>query len=220
MFERFDDGARRAVVLAQEEARLLGHNWIGTEHLLLGVLALDGPVSDALEQLGVSTQAVRDQIEEMVGPVDDPPSRHIPFTPRAKAVLELSLREALRLGDRSIGAAHVLLGLLREGQGMACQALLVLGVDPEHLRSVVEDVADERSAGATGRSAAAAIAIDDTQAVLTTLRDALGDDLRILRISVSGPDEIRAAVRAGHGDDVLSVMVVRRDGRWTLGGTS
>src|SRR5215216_5611736 len=99
MFERFDGGARRTVVLAQEQARLLGHNWIGTEHLLLGLLAFEGRVSDALEQQGMSWESVRNQIEGMVGTVDDSPGRHIPFTPRAKTVLELSLREALRLGD-------------------------------------------------------------------------------------------------------------------------
>jgi ATP-dependent Clp protease ATP-binding subunit ClpA len=170
--------------------------------------------------VGASLEAVRNQIEEILGPGGDPPAGHIPFTPRAKAVLELSLREALRLGDLAIGPSHVLLGLLREGQGVACQALLVLGVDLERLRDLAEDVADERSTERAGRSPASTIAIDDAQTVLTTLRDALGEDVRIHQLSVASPNEIRAAVRAGGGGEASLVIVVLRDGRWSVEGRS
>src|SRR3712207_808519 len=144
MFERFDHTGRRVVVLAQEQARLLGHNYIGTEHLLLGVVASGGPLADALEEHGVTLASVSYYVEEIVGPVAGPATGHIPFTPRAKEVLELSLREALRLGHRPIGAPHVLLGLLREGQGVACQALAMLGADLRRLQRVAERVAGDR----------------------------------------------------------------------------
>jgi len=116
MFERFTDRARRVVVLAQEEARLLNHNYIGTEHLLLGLIREgDGVAAEALESLGISLDAVRQQVEEIIGQGQQAPSGHIPFTPRAKKVLELSLREATQLGQDHIGAEHILLGLVREG---------------------------------------------------------------------------------------------------------
>src|SRR5829696_3245407 len=118
MFERFTDRARRVVVLAQEEARLLDHNYIGTEHILLGLVHEGGGVAaQALTQLGVSLEAVRDQVKEIIGRGAEAPTGHIPFTPRAKKVLELSLREALELGHNYIGTEHILLGLLREGEG-------------------------------------------------------------------------------------------------------
>ena len=125
MFERFTDRARRVVVLAQEEARLLNHNYIGTEHILLGLIHEgEGVAAKALESLGISLEAVRSQVEEIIGQGGSSPSGHIPFTPRAKKVLELSLREALQLGHNYIGTEHILLGLIREGEGVAAQVLV------------------------------------------------------------------------------------------------
>jgi Clp amino terminal domain, pathogenicity island component len=138
MFERFTDRARRVVVLAQEEARFLNHNYIGTEHILLGLIHEgEGVAAQALEQLGVSLEAVRAQVEEVIGRGTDAPTGHIPFTPRAKKVLELSLREALQLGHNYIGTEHILLGLLREGQGVGAQVLGELGADLTRVRQVV-----------------------------------------------------------------------------------
>src|SRR5437899_206239 len=130
MFERFTDRARRVVVLAQEEARLLNHNYIGTEHILLGLIHEgEGVAAKALESLGISLEAVRNQVEEIIGQGGSSPSGHIPFTPRAKKVLELSLREALQLGHNYIGTEHILLGLIREGEGVAAQVPVKLGAD-------------------------------------------------------------------------------------------
>jgi len=138
MFERFTDRARRVVVLAQEEARMLSHNYIGTEHLLLGLLHEDqGMAAQVLGEMGVSLIAVREQVLEIIGAGESAPSGHIPFTPRAKKVLELSLREALQLGTDYIGTEHLLLGLLREGEGVAPQILVKLG---KNLNTVRESV--------------------------------------------------------------------------------
>ncbi len=138
MFERFTDRARRVVVLAQEEARLLNHNYIGTEHILLGLIHEgEGVAAKALESLGISLEAVRAQVEEIIGQGGQAPSGHIPFTPRAKKVLELSLREALQLGHNYIGTEHILLGLIREGEGVAAQVLVKLGADLSRVRQQV-----------------------------------------------------------------------------------
>ena len=138
MFERFTDRARRVVVLAQEEARLLNHNYIGTEHILLGLIHEgEGVAAKALESLGISLEAVRAQVEEIIGQGQSAPTGHIPFTPRAKKVLELSLREALQLGHNYIGTEHILLGLIREGEGVAAQVLVKLGADLSRVRQQV-----------------------------------------------------------------------------------
>jgi ATP-dependent Clp protease ATP-binding subunit ClpC len=138
LFERFTDRARRVVVLAQEEARLLNHNYIGTEHILLGLIHEgEGVAAKALESLGISLEAVRNQVEEIIGQGGSSPSGHIPFTPRAKKVLELSLREALQLGHNYIGTEHILLGLIREGEGVAAQVLVKLGADLSRVRQQV-----------------------------------------------------------------------------------
>ncbi len=138
MFERFTDRARRVVVLAQEEARMLSHNYIGTEHILLGLIHEgDGIAAKALESLSISLEAVRAQVEEIIGQGQQAPSGHIPFTPRAKKVLELSLREALQLGHNYIGTEHILLGLIREGEGVAAQVLQKLGADLNRVRQQV-----------------------------------------------------------------------------------
>ena len=125
-------------MLAQEEARLLNHNYIGTEHILLGLIHEgEGVAAKALEQLGISLEAVRTQVEEIIGQGGSSPSGHIPFTPRAKKVLELSLREALQLGHNYIGTEHILLGLIREGEGVAAQVLVKLGADLSRVRQQV-----------------------------------------------------------------------------------
>ena len=138
MFERFTDRARRVVVLAQEEARMLNHNYIGTEHILLGLIHEgEGVAAKALEGMGISLDGVRGQVEEIIGQGQQAPSGHIPFTPRAKKVLELSLREALQLGHNYIGTEHILLGLIREGEGVAAQVLVKLGADLSRVRNTV-----------------------------------------------------------------------------------
>ncbi len=141
MFERFTDRARRVVVLAQDEARLLKHNYIGTEHLLLGLIHEGaGVAAGALESLGISLEMVRQQVEEIIGVGHEVSSGHIPFTPRAKKVLELSLREALDIGHNYIGTEHILLGLIREGHGVAAQVLVSLGADLDRVRQQVIDL--------------------------------------------------------------------------------
>ena len=138
MFERFTDRARRVVVLASEEARMLSHNYIGTEHILLGLIHEgEGLAAKALEQLGITLESVRAQVEEVIGQGQQAPTGHIPFTPRAKKVLELSLREALQLGHSYISTEHILLGLIREGEGVAVQVLLKQGADLGRVRQQV-----------------------------------------------------------------------------------
>ncbi len=138
MFERFTDRARRVVVLAQDEARMLNHNYIGTEHILLGLIHEgEGVAAKALESLDISLDAVRQQVEEIIGQGQQAPSGHIPFTRRAKKVLELSLRESLQLGHNYIGTEHILLGLIREGDGVAAQVLVRLGADLNRVRQQV-----------------------------------------------------------------------------------
>ncbi|NHN55348.1 ATP-dependent Clp protease ATP-binding subunit [Calidifontibacter sp. DB0510] len=138
MFERFTDRARRVVVLAQEEARMLNHNYIGTEHILLGLIHEgEGVAAQALESLGISLEAVREQVQEIIGPSHQTQSGHIPFTPRAKKVLELSLREGLQLNHSYIGTEHILLGLIREGEGVAAQVLVKMGADLPRVRQQV-----------------------------------------------------------------------------------
>ena len=138
MFERFTDRARRVVVLAQEEAKMLNHNYIGTEHILLGLIHEgEGVAAKALESLGISLDAVREQVQDIIGQGQQQPTGHIPFTPRAKKVLELSLREALQLGHNYIGTEHILLGLIREGEGVAAQVLTKLGADLNRVRQQV-----------------------------------------------------------------------------------
>ncbi len=152
MFERFTDRARRVVVLAQEEARLLNHNYIGTEHLLLGLVhSGEGIGAQALADLGVSLQGVRREVEEIIGTGGSAPEGgHIPFTPRAKKVLELALREALNLGHNYIGTEHILLGLVREGEGVAAQVLIRRGLDLATVRAKVLELLGQLAAGEPG----------------------------------------------------------------------
>ena len=169
MFERFTDRARRVVVQAQEESRRLNHNYIGTEHLLLGVLREDEGVAAALAALEVGLDPARELVAEIVGRGRQAPSGHIPFTPRAKKVLELSLREALRLGHPYIGPEHILLGLLTEGQGVAVEVLRVLGAPPERVRAQVlelvplagEEPGDRPDPSRSGRLLVTAAKLDE-----------------------------------------------------------
>jgi ATP-dependent Clp protease ATP-binding subunit ClpA len=148
MFERFTDRARRVVVLAQEEARMLNHGYIGTEHILLGLIhEADGVAAKALESLSISLEVVRREVELIIGQGKEPPRGHIPFTPRAKKVLEFSLREALVLGHNYIGTEHIVLGLIREGEGVAAQVLVKLGGDLETVRQRVIDVLEQEPPG-------------------------------------------------------------------------
>jgi ATP-dependent Clp protease ATP-binding subunit ClpC len=145
MFERFTDRARNVVVLAQQEARLLKHNYIGTEHILLGLVReSDGLAAKALESLGIGLEAVREQVEEIIGRGQKSPSGNISFTPRGKKVLELSLREALQFGHNYIGTEHILLGIIREGEGVAAQVLVNLGGDLKTVRQQVIQLLKEK----------------------------------------------------------------------------
>ena len=138
MFERFTDRARRVVVLAQEEARMLNHNYIGTEHILLGLIHEgEGVAAKALESLGISLDAVRQQVEEIIGQGQQAPSGHIPFTPRAKKVLELASRESRDLSHNYVGTEHILLGLMREGDGVGAQVLKRAGAEQPAVRHQV-----------------------------------------------------------------------------------
>ena len=156
MFERFTDRARRVLVLAQEEARLLNHSFIGTEHILLGLIHEgEGLAAKALESLGISLEAVREKVEETIGPAGSAPTGSPPFTPRAKKVLELSLREALQLGHNYIGTEHLVLGLVREGNGVAAQVLRSLGADlPRVRQQVIQLLSGYQSRETAGPTAA------------------------------------------------------------------
>ena len=153
MFERFTDRARRVVVLAQEESQRLSHNYIGSEHLLLGLLAeREGVAARALESLNVTLTAAREQVEEIIGPGQQTPRGHIPFTPRAKKILELALREALTMGSEVINTEHLLLGLIDEGDGVGAQILQRLGATAQAVREAVARLisADPEAAEVTG----------------------------------------------------------------------
>ena len=174
MFERFTDRARRVVVLAQEEARMLNHNYIGTEHILLGLIHEgEGVAAKGLESLGISLEAVRSQVEEIIGQGQQAPSGHIPFTPRAKKVLELSLREALQLGHNYIGTEHILLGLIREGEGVAAQVLVKLGADLSRVRQQVIQLLS----GYQGKEAVAAGGPAEGQPSTSLVLDQFGRNL-------------------------------------------
>ncbi|MBW3538303.1 hypothetical protein KY386_02305 [Candidatus Parcubacteria bacterium] len=146
MFDRFTSQARRVVILAQEEGWLLNHSYVGTEHLLLGLIHEgDSAAAKALEELGVSLESVRDQVEQITGRGESVPSGHIPFTAQAKNVLELALREALEFDHQFIGPAHILFGIVRRGDGTAINILSNLGVDLDRVRNgVLNRLAMER----------------------------------------------------------------------------
>jgi ATP-dependent Clp protease ATP-binding subunit ClpC len=174
MFERFTDRARQVVVLAQEEARMFNHDYIGTEHILLGLIRQDdGVAARALESLGISLEAVHQQVEEITGRGEHEPSGHIPFTSPAKAVLELSLREALQLGHNYIGTEHILLGLIREGDGVAGQVLVKLGGDLNRIRQQVIQLLQ----GSPGEEPAAAGPLSETAPFASLVLDQFGRNL-------------------------------------------
>jgi ATP-dependent Clp protease ATP-binding subunit ClpA len=174
MFERFTDRARRVVVLAQEEARMLNHNYIGTEHILLGLAHEgEGVAAKALESLGISLDAVRQQVEEIIGQGQQALSGHIPFTPRAKEVLELSRREASQLGHNYIGTEHILLGLVREGDGVAAQVLVKLGADLKTVRQQVIQLIGGKRPEAGGRVPREGAVVTEVQARLNAVEGSL-----------------------------------------------
>jgi ATP-dependent Clp protease ATP-binding subunit ClpA len=147
VFERFTERARQVVVSAQDEARALDHNYIGTEHILLALLREgQGLAAEVLGALGISHEKVRDQVTQIVGRGDEVTTGQIPFTPRATKVLEFSSREALAREDACVGTEHLLLGLVRENDGVAARILLVLGADPERVRGAVKGAVDDGSA--------------------------------------------------------------------------
>jgi ATP-dependent Clp protease ATP-binding subunit ClpA len=179
MLERFTDRARRVVRLAEEEARRLDHNYIGTEHILLGLIREgEGVAAKALESLGISLDAVRQQVEEIIGRGQQAPFDFIPFTPRAKKVLELSLRESQQLGHNYIGTEHILLGLIREGDGVAAQVLVKLGADLNRVRQqVIQLIAAQQQPGHL--PAREGVPVTEVQARLDAIEGRLGaiDDL-------------------------------------------
>ena len=201
MFEKFTDRARRVVALAQEEARMLGHDYIGTEHLLLGLIHEgEGVAVRALGSLGISLEAVRQQVQEIIGQGQRSPSGVIPFTLRAKKALELSLREALRDRDQ-ISTGHILLGLIREGDGVAAQVLVKLGADLNRIRQEVFRLIhggqgeDPWSAGARPRGSATdhlAYRINGIESRVSALEfrsDAIESRLSVLEFRIgAGPD--------------------------------
>jgi ATP-dependent Clp protease ATP-binding subunit ClpC len=172
MFERFTDRARRVVALAQDEARRLNHDYIGTEHILLGLIHEGGGVAaGALESLGISLHVVRQEVEQIIGRGRQAPSGPIPFTPRAKKVLELSLREALQIGHNYIGTEHILLGLIREGDGVAAQVLVKLGADLNRVRPrVIELISGQEP---DRRLPQEGVPVADIQARLDAIEDRL-----------------------------------------------
>jgi ATP-dependent Clp protease ATP-binding subunit ClpC len=203
MFERFTDRARRVVVLAQEEARLLNHDHIGTEHILLGLVHEgDGVAARALTELGISLEAVRAEVEEIIGRGTEPAGGQIPFTPRAKKVLELSLREAMALGHNYIGTEHILLGLIREGEGVAAQVLQKLGADLNRVRQTViqllegwSDVAESSGGEHVGAYVE----------VTTSPTEAIGENAPLCPNCFAGLDDtlaVRVVEATGEGESV------------------
>jgi hypothetical protein len=217
MFERFTNQARRVVVLAQEEARILNHNYIGTEHLLLGLLRENmGSAARALESMGVTLDAARNEVVASIGRGKAEPSGHIPFTPRAKKSLELSLREALKLGDGYIGTGHLLLGLIHQGDNMALKVLGKLGTDPNELQDrVIAELRDnpegnvaraEKGDVARGEGFARARLKVSVGPEVRGLLEGIGDRLSAIeqRLGITRPN-----VAALHEMDERIVQVVR-----------
>ena len=220
MFERFTDEARRVVVLAQEEARLLNHNYIGTEHLLLGLAHEgEGVAAKALESLGISLEAVRAQVEEIIGQGQSAPVGHIPFTPRAKKVFELSLREALQLGHNYMGTEHLLLGLIREGEGVAAQVLVKLGSDLPRVRQQVLQLLSRYAGGEAAAEPAGARTRLVRMTVPAELREAeeqLGQVRQEKKAAIDAEDFERAAALRDQERQLLR-RVAEQERAWTAG---
>lgn len=205
MFERFTDRARRVVVLAQEDARGLHHAYIGTEHLLLGLIHEgEGLAAKALSDIGVTAEAARERVLKTVGPGEQLPSGHMPYTPRAKKVLEYALREALQLGHNYIGTEHMLLALLREGEGVGCQVLGQLGVLPSELRRSLLELMGRPPGRLEGSGAVGARLRDRLKRML--------DDVDAGMVVVGFEDVVMERVAAGDGaaaDEVKETLSVR-----------
>jgi len=206
MFERFTERARQVVVLAQEEARALHHNYIGTEHILLGLLREgEGLAARVLLSLGVSLEQVRAQVARPLSPSDEVTTGQIPFTPRAKKVLELALREALALGHNYIGTAHVLLGLVREDEGVAVRVLLDLDAEPEKIRNAViallPDAEEQEQRQATA-------AITRSEFTVTASPD---QELRRLLVAAAGHALSNGREEFGLADLLAAAEKARRD---------
>jgi ATP-dependent Clp protease ATP-binding subunit ClpA len=200
MFERFTDQARRAVVLAQEEARLLNHNYIGTEHLLLGLLHEgEGTAARALESMGITAEAARSVVEARVGRGTGQPSGHIPFTPAAKKSLEGSLREAVGLGHDYIGTGHILLAIIRTGEGVAVEALVSLGVDLDQVRERVgQRLAEETERQPAGGLRRVTARQEQRHGEIVALLDAIDDRLSTIEQHLG---ITRAEAEPGPGTD-------------------
>jgi len=210
VFERFTDRARRSVVFAQEEARLLNHNYIGTEHILLGLLrGEEGVAATALKTLGVSLEATRLRVEEIIGEGREMPPGHIPFTPRAKKVLELSLREALQLGHNYIGTEHILLGLIREDEGVAAQVLKELGADLDRVRQTVIQLLSGYAAGSEGPSVEGEAEMAELTSEVARSSEPLGDDAPTCPNCFGALDETLAVrvLETTAEDEPLSVRI-------------
>jgi ATP-dependent Clp protease ATP-binding subunit ClpA len=216
MFERFTDRARRSLFLSQEEARRLNHNYVGTEHLLLGLVSEgQGVAAKALESLGIRLEAVRAQVEEIIGQGQRAPTGHIPFIPRAKKVLELSLREATQLGHNYIGTEHLLLGLIREGEGVAAQVLVKLGADRSRVRQQVIQLLTDYGGGMEPGAR--------TQLVRMTmpedLRQANDQLARVRREKEEAIDrqDFERAAALRDAEKQLLTRLAKREQEWTAG---
>jgi ATP-dependent Clp protease ATP-binding subunit ClpA len=216
VFERFTDRARRVVVLAQEEARLLNHNYIGTEHILLG-LAHEGQgvAAKALESLGIRLEALRSQVQEIIGQDQQGPTGHIPFTPRAKKVLELSLREAKQLGHNYIGTEHLLLGLVREGEGVAAQVLIRLGGDLSRVRQQVIGLLSGSAGGAEAAAGMRPVPMPPPEE-LREAGERLAEVRRQKEAAIEAQDFERAAALRDAEEELLAGLAAR-EREWTVG---
>jgi ATP-dependent Clp protease ATP-binding subunit ClpA len=214
MFERFTNRARRVVVLAQEEARLLNHDYIGTEHLLLGLIHEgQGVAATTLESLGISLKAARAQVEEVIGQGQRAPDEHIPFTPRAKKVLELSLREAKQLGHDYIGTEHILLGLIREGEGVAAHVLVRLGGDLSRVRQRVTQVLSASAVGGVEAGARSRLVRMTVPADLREAEDQVAQVHRQKQAAIQAQDFDRAAALRDQEQQLLR-RATEREREW------
>jgi len=221
MFQRFTDRSRQVVVLAQVEARRLDHNWIGTEHLLLGLIDEGGGVAArALESLGIGQDAVRQQVVEIIGRGQQAPSGHIPFTPRAKSVLELSLRESIQLGHDYIGTEHILLGLIRESDGVAAQVLVRLGADLDRVRQQVIQLLNEHAAEEPGPGVEVRPEMVEQQVRIGPDTSDLDEQIKAARTekeaAIEAQDFDRAASLRGQEKRLLAAKAARQE-QWAAG---
>jgi ATP-dependent Clp protease ATP-binding subunit ClpA len=221
MFQRFTDRARRVVVLAQEEARRLDHNYIGTEHLLLGLISEgEGVAAAALKSLGISLAPVRQQVEEIIGRGQEAPQGHIPFTPRAKSVLELSLRESRQLGHDYIGTEHLLLGLIREGNGVAAQVLVKLGADLNRVRPQVIQLLHGRAAREPGPGVEVRPEMAEQRAGIGPDTSDLDEQIEAVRTekeaAIDAQDFDRAASQRDREKQLLAAKAARQK-QWAAG---